>query len=359
RATSRIEALQKAWAIYFEKRKTVRISLGEFDSDTIQERKKFRAIIKNLPKDALESSMLRQFKNINVKMVFIPENNNIRSRGGQVENKQSFPKSVQKEKCQISGNAKQLEISLQAKERNKGDLVQGVDKRILKGPNFARLHGSSTEEPIQVLNSILEDAKKKEKEFTGITEHYTKLQLQIGIYNARIVNDSWSLVELPKLTPEIKIRSEEKTRGKKPKWFSLLKEKIIENAEERTIKPKWISGQANQFGSSVLLLEISNNKRKKEWSKEARETYNKDPPENEQEFKNLCSLESPKKELILQAELNEKLKEEILAILTRNLNCQKRKYCYYTDGSLQKDNKDKGNTAIMGLAIVQVDEKEE
>ncbi|CAG8853695.1 40534_t:CDS:1, partial [Gigaspora margarita] len=52
----------------------------------------------------------------------------------------------------------------------------------------------------------------------------------------------------------------------------------------------------------------------------ARETYNKDPPENEQEFKNLRSLESPEKELILQAELKEELKEEILAILMRNSN---------------------------------------
>ncbi|CAG8821773.1 12994_t:CDS:2, partial [Gigaspora margarita] len=91
----------------------------------------------------------------------------------------------------------------------------------------------------------------------------------------------------------------------------------------------------------------------------ARKIYNKDSPENEQEFKNLCSLESPKKELILQAELNEKLKEEILAILTRNLNRQKRKYYYYIDGSLQKDNKDEGNIAVMGAAVVQVDEKKE
>ncbi|CAG8559472.1 25597_t:CDS:2 [Gigaspora margarita] len=75
RVTSRIEALKKAWAIYFEGGKTVHISLGEFHS-IIQKRKKFCAIIKNLPKDALESSMLRQFKNINIKMVHIPENSN-------------------------------------------------------------------------------------------------------------------------------------------------------------------------------------------------------------------------------------------------------------------------------------------
>ncbi|CAG8775583.1 1716_t:CDS:2, partial [Gigaspora margarita] len=74
KVTSRIEALKKAWAIHFEREKTVCISLGKFNSNTIQERKKFYAIIKNLPKDALELSMLRQFKNINAKMVYIPEN---------------------------------------------------------------------------------------------------------------------------------------------------------------------------------------------------------------------------------------------------------------------------------------------
>ncbi|CAG8840430.1 44047_t:CDS:2, partial [Gigaspora margarita] len=74
KATSRVEALKKAWAIYFEKEKIVRISSGKFDSNIIQERKKFQAIIKNLSKDALKSLMLRQFKKINTKMVFIPEN---------------------------------------------------------------------------------------------------------------------------------------------------------------------------------------------------------------------------------------------------------------------------------------------
>ncbi|CAG8819309.1 18079_t:CDS:2 [Gigaspora margarita] len=76
KATSRIEALKKAWAIHFEGEKTVHISSGEFNSNTIQKRKKFYAIIKNLSKDALESSMLRQFKKINAKMVHIPENSN-------------------------------------------------------------------------------------------------------------------------------------------------------------------------------------------------------------------------------------------------------------------------------------------
>ncbi|CAG8635759.1 35137_t:CDS:2 [Gigaspora margarita] len=120
--------------------------------------------------------------------------------------------------------------------------------------------------------------------------------------------------------PEIKIRLGGKTRGKKPKWFT------------------------NQFGSSISLLEISNDKRKKEWAlfEEVSEVakletriekcsgyeHNRsivegncttcirfdvgwkvipkntiNPSENEQEFKNLRSLESPEKELILQAKL--------------------------------------------------------
>ncbi|CAG8657683.1 42749_t:CDS:2 [Gigaspora margarita] len=91
----------------------------------------------------------------------------------------------------------------------------------------------------------------------------------------------------------------------------------------------------------------------------AQNTYHRDFPENEQEFKGLHSLGCLEKELILQAELNEKLKEEILAILTRNLNHQQKKYCYYTNGSLQKENKEKGDTAVMGAAVVQVNEKKE
>ncbi|CAG8794467.1 5930_t:CDS:2 [Gigaspora margarita] len=76
RAISRIEALKKAWAIHFEEKKTAHISLGKFSSNIIQKKKKFRAIIKNLSKNTLELSMFRQFKNINAKMVHIPENSN-------------------------------------------------------------------------------------------------------------------------------------------------------------------------------------------------------------------------------------------------------------------------------------------
>jgi hypothetical protein len=37
-------------------------------------------------------------------------------------------------------------------------------KNILKGPNFAGLPGNSTEEPVQILNALMEDAKESNKE---------------------------------------------------------------------------------------------------------------------------------------------------------------------------------------------------
>ncbi|CAG8559453.1 25596_t:CDS:2 [Gigaspora margarita] len=237
------------------------------------------------------------------------------------------------------------------------------------------------------------------------------------MYKARIINSNWSPIELPKLNnltldwkkkdnaralnlvfnelfnariasgleklnifyldqlidsnnqclllwSEIKIRSEEMTRGRKPKCRQL-----------------------NQPVLSILLSKITNDKRKKEWIlseeeapkietriekcsgcehnrstvegnhtthikfDEAQDTYYIDLPENEQEFKGLRSLECPEKELILQAELNEKLKEEILAILTRNLNHQQRNTAIIL--------MDPCNIAVMGAAVVQINEKEE
>ncbi|CAG8804294.1 39126_t:CDS:2, partial [Gigaspora margarita] len=150
------------------------------------------------------------------------------------------------------------------------------------------------------------------------------------------------------------------------------------NAKKRIIKPKWMSGQPNQLSLNILLSEIVADKRKKEWVTEiktriekcsgckynrgtvkencitrikfdegwkvilkniisktelsmqiqanlnlaslAQEMYCKDPTENEHELKELHSLKSPERELIIQAKLNKELKEEMLATLTRNLN---------------------------------------
>ena len=39
-----------------------------------------------------------------------------------------------------------------------------VEKKMLKGPNFAGLPGNSTEEPVHIMNTIIEDAKENNKE---------------------------------------------------------------------------------------------------------------------------------------------------------------------------------------------------
>ncbi|CAG8840107.1 373_t:CDS:2, partial [Gigaspora margarita] len=273
---------------------------------------------------------------------------------------------------------------------------------------------------------------------TGITEHFTRLWLQVGMSKLLDLEISNIILDWEKKND---------ARALNLVFNELFDTRIAnEKAEEKTIKPKWISGQLNQYASSILLPKITNDKRKKEWVlsekgeafkiKEkkdksiqvehwrtvpeatkietkiekcsgceynrntvegnctmcikfdkgwkvipknaiskiesssqmqiklnlvplARDTYHRDLSENEQEFKGLRCLESSEKELILQAELNGKLKEEILAILLRNLNRQQRKYCYYTNRSLRKENKEKGNIVVMGAAVVQVNEKEE
>ena len=39
-----------------------------------------------------------------------------------------------------------------------------MEKEILKGPNYAGLPGNSTEQPVHILNMIMEEAKEKDKE---------------------------------------------------------------------------------------------------------------------------------------------------------------------------------------------------
>jgi hypothetical protein len=39
-----------------------------------------------------------------------------------------------------------------------------TEKEILKGPNYAGLPGNSTEQPVHILNMIMEEAKEKGKE---------------------------------------------------------------------------------------------------------------------------------------------------------------------------------------------------
>ncbi|CAG8724266.1 37262_t:CDS:2 [Gigaspora margarita] len=232
---------------------------------------------------------------------------------------------------------------------------------------------------------------------TGITEHFIRLWLQVGMYKARIINNNWSPIELPKLKalnlvfnelfdtkiansleklnlfyldqlidsnnqclllwPEIKIRSGGMTKERKPKWFKgeafkirEKKDKPIQIKHWRTIPEatkietriekcsgcehnrntveenctthiKFDKGWKVILKNAISKIESSTQMQiKLNLVSLAQDTYRRDFSENKQEFKGLRSLECSKKELILQAELNEKLKKKILAILLRNLN---------------------------------------
>ena len=39
-----------------------------------------------------------------------------------------------------------------------------LKREVLKGPNYAGLPGNSTEQPVHILNMIMEEAKEKNKE---------------------------------------------------------------------------------------------------------------------------------------------------------------------------------------------------
>ena len=49
-----------------------------------------------------------------------------------------------------------------------------VEKKMLKGPNFAGLPGNSTEEPVHIMNTIIEDAKENNKELWLVLQDMKK-----------------------------------------------------------------------------------------------------------------------------------------------------------------------------------------
>ncbi|CAG8775584.1 1717_t:CDS:2 [Gigaspora margarita] len=187
--------------------------------------------------------------------------------------------------------------------------------------------------------------------------------------------------------PEIKIRSGGMTRGRKPKWFSLLKKKIIEKAEERTIKSKWISGQLNQSVSSILLSKITNDKRKKEWilSKEGKAfkirkkkeksiqvKYWRTVPEAtkiETRIKKYLGCEHNKSIVEGNCTICIKFDEDWKVILKNAISkiesstqmqiklnfISLAQDTYHRD--LTKNEQEKGDTAVMGVAVVQMNEK--
>ncbi|CAG8770264.1 4210_t:CDS:2, partial [Gigaspora margarita] len=72
----RIEELIAAWAIYFEKRKMIRVTQREFDKKTLIEHSKNKMIVKNVSKTVAEATLLRQLKSINAKAVYNSSNRN-------------------------------------------------------------------------------------------------------------------------------------------------------------------------------------------------------------------------------------------------------------------------------------------
>ena len=68
--------LQSAWAIHFEEGKMSRLTQAKYDTETLQKRSSFKAILKEIPKSATESALLRQLRVINTKAVYISKNRN-------------------------------------------------------------------------------------------------------------------------------------------------------------------------------------------------------------------------------------------------------------------------------------------
>jgi hypothetical protein len=68
----RYEQLKELWLIHLEEGRMCYIILGIFDEETLEERRRFAAVLFGLPKTALESMLLRQLKHHRVKAVYIP-----------------------------------------------------------------------------------------------------------------------------------------------------------------------------------------------------------------------------------------------------------------------------------------------
>jgi len=73
--------LENAWAVHFELGKMVRITQGHYDAESLVERSKHKLILKNVPKAAIETTLLRQLRCINTKAVYISTNRNGNQRG--------------------------------------------------------------------------------------------------------------------------------------------------------------------------------------------------------------------------------------------------------------------------------------
>ena len=73
-------------------------------------------------------------------------------------------------------------------------------KNIFKRPNFAELSGNSTEEPVQILNALMEDAKESNKElwlvFQDMKKAFNSVSLK-GLKKAML------RIKVPEITIEL------------------------------------------------------------------------------------------------------------------------------------------------------------
>ena len=70
------------------------------------------------------------------------------------------------------------------------------EKKILKGPNFAGLPGNSTEEPVHIINTIIEDAKENKKELWLLLQDMKKAFDSVSLEALRAAMKRIKLLEL-------------------------------------------------------------------------------------------------------------------------------------------------------------------
>ena len=71
------------------------------------------------------------------------------------------------------------------------------EKKILKGPNFAGLPGNSTEEPVHIINTIIEDAKENKKELWLLLQDMKKAFDSVSL---EALKAAMKRIKLPELT---------------------------------------------------------------------------------------------------------------------------------------------------------------
>jgi hypothetical protein len=69
-------------------------------------------------------------------------------------------------------------------------------KDILKGPNFAGLPGNSTEEPVHIMNMIMEDAKDNNKELWLVLQDMKKAFDSVSLTALKLAMER---IKLPKV----------------------------------------------------------------------------------------------------------------------------------------------------------------